>query len=77
MDESDALRELVSAHEALERLTVDLADAREHRRAAARRLIAMGHGPSWIACHLGVTPQAVDGFLKYRERKNNGRGQNS
>lgn len=69
MEESDALAELVRAHTDLERLTEETADARERRRQAARRLVELGHGTTWIAGQLGVTKQAVDGFLKYKERK--------
>lgn len=69
VDEGEALHELVAAHEDLERLTRESAEVRERRRAAARKLIDLGRGPSWIARQLGVTPQAVDGFLKYKERK--------
>lgn len=69
MDESEALAELVRAHADLERLTDEAADARERRRQAAQRLVAAGRGTTWIAAQLGVTKQAVDGFLKYKERK--------
>lgn len=69
MDEGDALAELVRAHADLERLTEDIADARERRRQAARQLVDSGYGPTWIAKQLGVTKQAVDGFLKYKERR--------
>ena len=37
-----------------ERSTAALADARERRRVAARRLIELGRGTSWIAQQLGV-----------------------
>jgi len=69
MDERDALDELVRAHTDLERLTGEIADARERRRRAAGRLVEIGRGTTWIAAQLGVTKQAVDGFLKYKERK--------
>ena len=69
MDESEALAELVRAHADLERLTDEAADARERRRQAAQCLVAAGRGTTWIAAQLGVTKQAVDGFLKYKERK--------
>lgn len=69
MDEGDALAELVRAHADLESLTKKSAEARERRRRAARRLVEAGHGTTWIAAQLGVTKQAVDGFLKYKERK--------
>lgn len=72
MDEGDALEELVRAHNDLERLTDEIADARERRRTAARCLIDAGHGTTWIAGQLGVTKQAVDGFVKYKERKAHG-----
>jgi hypothetical protein len=69
VDESEALAELVRAHADLERFTHEAADARERRRRAAQRLVEVGRGTTWIAAQLGVTKQAVDGFLKYKERK--------
>ncbi|UMB70100.1 LuxR family transcriptional regulator [Mycobacterium paraterrae] len=69
MDEDQALAELIRAHTDLQRLNQQSADARERRRSAARRLVSAGRGPTWIAEQLGVTKQAVDGFLKYEERK--------
>lgn len=69
VDESRVLDELIAAHADLERLTAEIGEVRERRRKAARELIELGRGPSWIARQLGVTPQAVDGFLKYKERK--------
>ncbi|MBX9978050.1 MULTISPECIES: LuxR family transcriptional regulator [Mycobacterium] len=49
-------------------LTDELTDARERRRTAAQRLIDGGRGTTWIAAQLGVTKQAVDGFVKYKQR---------
>lgn len=69
VDEGTALDNLIAAHADLERLTEEIGVVRERRREAARQLIELGRGPSWIARQLGVTPQAVDGFLKYKERK--------
>ena len=69
MDESSAVAELLAAHADMARLTTELAEARERRRVAARRLIELGRGISWIAQQLDVSPQAVDGFLKYRDRR--------
>ncbi|MCV7326992.1 LuxR family transcriptional regulator [Mycobacterium kiyosense] len=69
MDDEEALAELVRAHADLQRLNDQSADARERRRQAARQLVEAGHGPTWIAKQLGVTKQAVDGFLKYEQRK--------
>lgn len=69
MGDGEALAELVQAHADMQRLSEETADARERRRQAARRLVAAGYGPTWIAQQLGVTKQAVDGFLRYEERK--------
>lgn len=69
VDDGEALAELVRAHADLERVTEESADARERRRRAARRLLDTGHSMTWIAAQLGVTRQAVDGFLKYKDRK--------
>jgi len=63
------VEELRRAHAELVRLTGELAEARERRRQSARRLVEAGYGPSWIAQQLGVTRQAVDGFLRYKERR--------
>ena len=68
VNEDDAVEALLTAHADMARLTVELADARERRRAAARQLVELGRGTSWIAARLGVTPQAVDGFLRYKDR---------
>ena len=68
MNEDDAVEALLTAHADMARLTVELAEARERRRTAARQLVELGRGTSWLAARLGVTPQAVDGFLKYKER---------
>ena len=68
MDEGSAVGELLAAHADMKRSTAALADARERRRVAARRLKELGRGTSWIAQQLDVTPQAVDGFLKYKSR---------
>ena len=68
VNEDDAVEALLTAHADMARLTIELADARERRRAAARQLVDLGRGTSWIAARLGVTPQAVDGFLRYKDR---------
>lgn len=69
MDKQQAVDELLAAHADMERLSEDLAEARERRRIAAQRLVELGARQTWIAEQLGVTPQAVDSFLKYRARK--------
>ncbi|WP_459959643.1 helix-turn-helix domain-containing protein [Mycobacterium avium] len=48
---------------------MESADARERRRQAARRLLESGYTMSRIAAELGVTRQAVEGFLKYKARR--------
>jgi hypothetical protein len=73
-DQGRALAELLAAHADMERLTAEIAVVRQRRRDAARRLIDLGRGTTWIARQLGVTPQAVDGFLKYQERQEKKRG---
>ena len=73
-DEARALAELLAAHADMARLTAEVSVARQRRRDAARRLIELGRGTSWIARQLGVTAQAVDGFLKYQERQEKKRG---
>jgi hypothetical protein len=67
MEEGDALDELVRAHSDLERLTAELADARERRRQATQHLIDGGRGTTRIAAQLGMTKQAVDGLVKYKQ----------
>lgn len=61
-----ALKELLAAHAAQERMTGKLAEARERRRAAARRLIELGCTKTWIGQQLEMSPQAVDSFLNSR-----------
>jgi hypothetical protein len=73
-DERRVLRELLAAHADMERLTAEIGVVRQRRRDAARRLIELGRGTSWIARQLGVTAQAVDGFIKYQERHEKKRG---
>lgn len=68
-DSDDALVELIRAHADLQRLNAESANARQRRRQAARRLVDVGFGPTWIAEQLGVTKQAVDSFLRSGERK--------
>ena len=73
-EERAVLAELLAAHADMERLTAEIGVTRQRRRDAARQLIELGRGTSWIAQQLGVTAQAVDGFLKYRERQEKRRG---
>lgn len=67
--EEELVRELRAAHADQERLDSELAAARQRRREAAAGLRGLGRSMSWIAGQIGVTQQAVDGFLKYKERR--------
>lgn len=67
--EEELVRELQAAHADQERLDAELAAARQRRREAAAGLRNLGRSMNWIAGQIGVTQQAVDGFLKYRERR--------
>jgi hypothetical protein len=80
--EEELVRELRAAHADQECLDAELAAARQRRREAAAGLRSLGRSMNWIAGQIGVTQQAVDGFLKYKERHRencaldtNGRGQ--
>lgn len=70
--EEELVQELRAAHADQERLDAELAAARQRRREAAAGLRSLGKTMSWIAGQIGVTQQAVDGFLKYKERKKAG-----
>ncbi|MCT7371938.1 LuxR family transcriptional regulator [Mycolicibacterium llatzerense] len=73
MNEAKALAKLKEAHDDIDRLDRELAAARERRRDAARRLIDQGRSLSWIADQLHISRQAVDSFLKYRQRRSDSR----
>lgn len=65
--------DLLSAHKDAAKHTVFLAQARQRRREVAVQLHAAGHSYRWIGEQLGVTAQAVEGFVKYRQRRGKGR----
>jgi len=67
--EDELVRDLRAAHADQERLDAELAAARQRRREAAAGLRGLGKSMNWIAGQIGVTQQAVDGFLKYKERR--------
>jgi hypothetical protein len=69
VSEDELVRELRAAHADQERLDAELAAARQRRREAAAGLRSLGRSMNWIARQIGVTQQAVDGFLKYKERR--------
>ena len=74
--EEELVRELRAAHADQKRAAAEGAAARQRRREAAEGLRALGRPMSWIADQIGVTQQAVDGFMKYKERRGRrGQGQ--
>lgn len=63
------LAALIAAHRDAETHAGLLAAARQRRREAAGRLHAGGRSYRWIGEQIGVTAQAVEGFLKYHQRR--------
>jgi len=61
--------ELISAHQDTQRLSAQLASARQRRREVAAQLHAAGRTYQWIGQQLGVTAQAVEGLVKYKQRR--------
>lgn len=59
---------LLAAHKAAAEHTALLAEARQRRREAAVRLHEAGYSYKQIGDQIGVTAQAVEGFVKYRQR---------
>ena len=60
---------LQAAHESTIEYTTLLADARQRRRELAAELHDAGHSYKSIGEQIGVTAQAVEGFIKYRQRR--------
>lgn len=71
-DEDDDLAELIAAHESTVKHDRLLADARRRRREAAVQLHEAGRSYRWIGEQIGVTAQAVEGFVKYHQRRRSG-----
>ncbi|MEU7631774.1 LuxR family transcriptional regulator [Nocardia sp. NPDC049220] len=67
--EDELVAEFKAAHADTVRLDEELAAARRRRRGAGEKLKKLGRGTSWMARLIGVTPQAVDGFLTYHQRR--------
>lgn len=67
--EADLVADLVAAHQRTVEHTDLLAEARQRRRQLAAQLHADGHSYKWIGEQIGVTAQAVEGFIKYRQRR--------
>lgn len=64
---------LLAAHQSTLDHTASLANARQRRRELAAQLHDAGHSYKWIGEQIGVTAQAVEGFVKYRQRRQNTR----
>lgn len=75
-DHDDDLVDMVialrAAHRETEEYAARLAAARQRRRELAGQLRDAGRSFRWIGAVLGVTPQAVEGFLKYHQRRRGG-----
>lgn len=67
--DDDVVAALRAAHQDTSKHTAFLAAAREQRRAIAALLHARGYSYRWIGEQIGVTAQAVEGFVKYRQRR--------
>lgn len=67
--EQDLVADLVAAHQSTVEHSDLLAEARQRRRQLAAQLHADGHSYKWIGAQIGVTAQAVEGFIKYRQRR--------
>lgn len=68
-DEARMVAELREVHAAAAEHTERLAEARQRRRELAADLHAAGHSYKWIGEQIGVTAQAVEGFIKYQQRR--------
>lgn len=66
--DEELLEALRAAHQKTTVHTQALAAAREDRRAYANVLHERGYSYRWIGQQLGITAQAVEGFVKYRQR---------
>lgn len=69
-DDYDAhlVRDLLEAHRETQRHAQALALARQRRRELAGALHASGRSYRWIGNVLGLSPQAVEGFVHYKRR---------
>lgn len=68
-DTNPLVTQLLAAHEDTATYTGMLADARQRRREFAAQLHDQGYTYAQIGAELGVTAQAVEGFLKYHKRR--------
>lgn len=72
--DGEVVESLRVAHRSTEKYTVQLEQAREQRRVLAAVLHARGHSYRWIGEQIGVTAQAVEGFIKYQRRRRQRQG---
>ncbi|MFE6508079.1 hypothetical protein ACFVBP_10450 [Nocardioides sp. NPDC057764] len=68
-DDQQLLARLLAAHKDTVEHTALLAQDRQRRREAAAELHDAGHSFKWIGDQLGLSAQAVESFLKYRQRR--------
>ena len=76
-NEDHLVAELLAAHQDTVEYTGLLAEARQRRRELATQLHTAGRSYAWIGEKIGVTAQAVDGFLKYHQRRQKQRSEMS
>jgi hypothetical protein len=69
MTEDRLVAALQAAHRDSVEHTASLAQARQRRRELAAELHKAGRSYKWIGEQIGVTAQAVEGFVKYRQRR--------
>ena len=67
--QSDLVARLKAAHRATVRQTKMLTKSRQLRRDLAVELHQAGHSYRWIGAQIGLTAQAVEGFVKYQQRR--------
>lgn len=67
--DEDLVADLIAAHTDAENLTALLAQTRNRRREIAAQLHAAGYSYRWLGQQIGVSPQAVESFVKYHQRR--------
>lgn len=68
-DNGQLVTSLQEAHQDTAKYTEMLANARQRRRELAAQLHLAGRSYRWIGDKIGVTAQAVEGLVKYHQRK--------
>lgn len=72
-DQPRLVADLPAAHQETAEHTEALTEARHRRREIAAQLHAAGGSYKWIGEQIGVTAQAVEGLVKYRQRRQQSR----